>query len=406
MAGVGLGIYGTVDTPDQDGLLVLDGGLLHNDSWGQHAYLVASGTNVPTFRGNANLVATDIDAAARMGLADVTVVNGSGSVQAAVNFSLKDPGSGADQDGKIRLTELLDNLSNVDAFIRTSPDQIATGSLNLSLPIAATLPWTTVNASPGVTVNWPNVYSPISLATTYDPALSSLLDVRKLDTDDIYAALSKLTDYLSQMEGYAFLKEKLPILNRSLSDMLSVSNKYQEFLDQYKRSPGQSLADVEESLETALESSLGLPTSSGTDADSVELSFDGAATKRALKIELNLAAHFVEQLGVDLDLKRLNLKSVSSLVDINGSGKLDVSAHALLNLDIGIDLSNPTTPKPFLYNSTTTSLEATVNGANLSFSAAVGPIGISIGNGTDNNGSVSLGNGTGPANFRHRFEEL
>ena len=69
-------------------------------------------------------------------------------------------------------------------------------------------------------------------------------------------------------------------------------------------------------------------------------------------------------------------------MDIKGSAKLAVQAAATLNLDLGLDLSDPANPKPFLYDTTGMSVSAKASAANLSFTAAVGPLGLYITNGS------------------------
>ncbi len=65
---------------------------------------------------------------------------------------------------------------------------------------------------------------------------------------------------------------------------------------------------------------------------------------------------------------------------ISGSGNLSVSANALLDLDVGIDVdpTSATFGQPFLYDSTAIDASAYVSATNLTLGLSIGPIGIFV----------------------------
>src|SRR5207244_176318 len=74
-------------------------------------------------------------------------------------------------------------------------------------------------------------------------------------------------------------------------------------------------------------------------------------------------------------------------------------ADGVLNLHLGLDLSNPDKPVPVLYDTTGLTLGARVLGTNLGFTAAIGPLGLFVRNGTvtlDRDGNPAT---TEPAQF-------
>src|SRR5205807_8894231 len=92
------------------------------------------------------------------------------------------------------------------------------------------------------------------------------------------------------------------------------------------------------------------------------------------------------------DQARNLLSGVSNVVDVAGSAKVAVAASANLNLNLGIDLTDPLDPQPFVYDTTGMSLAARATGTNLNFTAAVGPLGVYIKNGSavlDGDGNVA-----------------
>ena len=116
-----------------------------------------------------------------------------------------------------------------------------------------------------------------------------------------------------------------------------------------------------------------------------------------MKIELDLGTKFIGSLSTDIQLKGANIPGGGDLVDAIGQGAIAASMHGNLTLDLGIDLTDAAAPRPFLYDSTSASIDASLSSSALNFSAALGPLGISIENGSvttfstpNNPGSATL----------------
>ena len=103
LAAIDLGLVG-LDV-DLDGILV--GQPLHGVTDGDRFAIDAANSSLG---GSISLIASDVDATARVGFVDVSIVNGHGSASASVNVSLTDPGIGA-SDGRITLDELFERAS-------------------------------------------------------------------------------------------------------------------------------------------------------------------------------------------------------------------------------------------------------------------------------------------------------
>jgi Ca2+-binding RTX toxin-like protein len=85
--------------------------------------------------------------------------------------------------------------------------------------------------------------------------------------------------------------------------------------------------------------------------------------------------------NVDTSLPfNLVLQGLPNLLGASGSGDLTVNAAATLDLDLGLDPSNP--GQPFLVDSSAVTLEASVLGAPLNFDASLGLLTLSIQDGT------------------------
>jgi Ca2+-binding RTX toxin-like protein len=236
-----------------------------------------------------------------------------------------------------------------------------TGSINFVLPVKLTADFLTIPSDASIVLDWPDV------TKDFDPSknlkfngLESLTDLKDLDFNDIMAALRAVLGYLRQLQGFAVLDAEIPLLDRSLNDLLDYADGFAAKVEQLQQNEQGTLQE----LQTYIRSELGLP---------LTLSLDTAdATKKALKIELD------QSVGYDGGPLNLNLElpePAKSFVGADLDAELDVTANAGLGLDLGIDLN---TLAPFLYGSSNVTLGARV-AADLDFSATLlGLIGVFV----------------------------
>ena len=141
----------------------------------------------------------------------------------------------------------------------------------------------------------------------------------------------------------------------------------------------------------------------------------GSVQQTALKMELVYHVSSASSLPFDFNLGDLVallpsgspaqtlLAGVASLLKVQGSGDLTVTASADLRLVFGLDVSSPCRWQPFFYDSdydgpstgTGITLAAAVRGTNLNFTAGVGALNISVKNGTATFDSDGLANSAG-----------
>ena len=389
LAGIGLGIVATIDKPNAMGEFVLDGSPLHGDTLSNHAFLVASGANVPKISGTINLVATDIDASAKLNLVPVTLGNGatitpagSGTSHQTFSTTFKDPNN----DGRLTFAELRNGLANVNTIANPS---VIGGTSNFSLPASGVLPWGTVASNPGVTITWTDLANPNTISIDYGPQLAQLRDFGAIDKNAITALLDQVAMYLAQIEAVSFLRDNIPLLDKNLGSLVNAAEKFRNAMNDFGDDVIDSLVSLEERLETAVEKALGIPVTPG-DGSTVELMPDNTPGSRALRVEIDYNPTYTKQHKLNLDLDSLGVPAIGNLVDARGTAMFSVTAGANVNLDVGLDLTNPTNPRPFLYNTTTAALGAKIYGSGIHFKAALGPLGIAIGNDGNNNGFLVL----------------
>jgi hypothetical protein len=402
-----LGPLGGVTTTSQ---LTLDAGLAADFTFGIN---LSPGPLSPqgrffiqgaTLKGDLSLSAADIDAAARFGFVNVATSDGHGDIDGSVALSLKNPTTAGT---RVTMSELADAAANnALGLLQGGAPQVA-GSASLELDkIAITpgLPGLTPPADSHVSVTVADLRNPTN-AVVEVVGFDGLRNLKDLDFNDITAALDALVAYLSKLEQFGFLDRKLPLVDRSVGDMLHWAQTFTEKLNELKSNPAETLQSVEQAIEQRF----------GIDPGLVTLSMDG----KALKTHLAFKPRFAQDLPFNFDLASIpGLPSeLAGVVNLSGSGLVHVDAGMNLNLDLGIDLTDPAAPAPFIYDSTGTTVDARLNAQGLDFGLAIVGLGAK-----SNNGSVNLhkmGSPNAPATFtasllhdpadtdgRHYFSEL
>ena len=161
-----------------------------------------------------------------------------------------------------------------------------------------------------------------------------------------------------------------------------------------------------------------------------EGSGDGLVSRTAIKIHIGFTVGYGETLPLQVNLRDLVtriagdntaaiefLQQATSFINVGGEGVLEVGARAHVTLDLGLDLTDPCTVNPFLYDSTGLTVEAEILGSNLSFEASLGAVvGIFVKDGqvtfdadgdpkTEEPASITLGLKDNNGDFRHYFSE-
>ncbi len=348
---VGLGLIGSETNGDSTIL----GTPLHGDLLANHLFV----RNVSA-HGAVDFNTMGIAASATLGLVGISVSGGRATAHVEATVKLIDPGTVA-SDGRISASELF-------SAITTSPDIQSLGNASLVLPAiltSAALSDAIPQAATTLTVSWPDITDPNGLQLSFDSGI--LAEFQQLSPSDVVTALNDVVDYLHSLEASAHeLNDNLPLLNKSISDLLSLSADLGQALNSFAPDPQATLDAVTAKLDELL-------------GGAVKVSFDGTA----LKLHIAFAPSPVsQQMGVNLDIAKLlslsngsaasTLHNVTSLIDTTGQANFSVQTGGTLNLDLGLDLSNPSDPRPFLYNSTQLAIQARAAAAGVNFKAALG----------------------------------
>ena len=327
------------------------------------------------------------------------------------------------------------------------------------------------------------------LFLTY-PDLGHLQNFQDFNFAQFINALRALADNLSELSGFGFLDQKIPVIDASVNDLLDYASKFAELVEEAANQPASSLQAAIDELENQIEALFNLDPSilsisidtngilpdqltlSGGDASNpatttlnpdgddngivIQSSGDGAENNginirllgdssvsgddakvewdevqrvltlgirggettaqtlvdainglagtpfaaslvggdsgegtlrtTALKFGLDFTAAYGDLLPLQLDLNALVnqlagdsgaadfLDAVTTLIQVEGSGVLEVSASASLILDFGIDVTNPTNPEVFFYDTTGISLLAKVLGRDIEIETSLGSV--------------------------------
>jgi len=367
---------------DDDGLIV--GTPLHGDTLLERFFL--RDTSVEA---GVEFTADDVSASARFGFLELALGGeddpGSVSLDLGVAFGLNDAARGSDA---LYLSELYEAFSENDlASVVNTP--AFTGTAMAVLPVSGVL-----GDAVGALAGDPRVEIEFDLADIGSPGeisapdvslegFDELLDFRDLSIDDVLGALTGAVDFLTTFETFDFLDTDLPLIDRSVADLLDLATQFNEFVAGFTSTDDDAatptlLTNLEARLDDALASI------TFTDADAtIEIDRSGAAA--ALKLGITFSDRFEETLPLDFDVVELlgdviSLpEQVGSLVSASAGGELFVSAGYEFTLDLGIDLGDLT---PFLYGSTGFSADLLVGADDINVEVGIGPLQANIVGGT------------------------
>ncbi|MGI0486044.1 DUF4347 domain-containing protein [Pantanalinema rosaneae CENA516] len=352
-----------------------------------------------SFSGNSTLNLTRFDAnqpyaSANYGFLDLDI-SGSGNITATTSLTLKDPTTGG---SRVTLQTLINRLvkngagqdNAVDIVTNATP---TSGTVNLNLLATPKAGINGVAASP-LTLNLPNW---VGVARPYAVnGLSGYDPFKNIDFNRSIAGLkTTVSDYINQLATLTgVLNQRLPLLNQSVLDLLDLGDRLTSFVNQLEVTPVKSV----QALNTLLQQTLGLP------SNATLFTLDTVTGTPALRLDLPFQQMFSTAYGLDLDLLKLAqldgspLGSLTNLIGVSSTGNLNLGMNALLNLALGMDLTQPLGTPPtadtfFLYvgsGGTELTINAGAAASDLDFTAQIGPLAIGIVDGT----AALLGNFT------------
>ncbi|HEY6563444.1 MAG TPA: hypothetical protein VIY86_03060, partial [Pirellulaceae bacterium] len=171
--------------------------------------------------------------------------------------------------------------------------------------------------------------------------LAGLNKIKDMDFDDVLAALEALANSLVDMAQSKLMGVEIPGIGLSVGELLGFAQDFKDLLVEMKKPENRAAAleDLEDQLRAKLSEVL-----SGI-TPTLDLSFETDA--------LMFQFGFTRQVATDLDLN-LNLGELGilpndlSLLEIDSDATIPFAGGLTFTLEIGIDLTVPTAPKPFI----------------------------------------------------------
>lgn len=250
------------------------------------------------------------------------------------------------------------------------------------------------NTLAGVTVE-----TPAAPALTVNAGnLGNLDNFSDLSFDDLLGSLNQLLNFLQDFETSDIMGYELPVINRSVNDLVDYADDLQAAINSIKDNPASTLQDIEAKINQAF--------GAGPSDDFVTLNLI-TGTPNILKFTLNLDTGFNESVNVEipsllqLDLSDLGLP-VDADVGLSGSANLVASGNLDLTLAFGVSLIDNASlealgaagydPDLYIFEDTGLSAGLTLAGTDLSFRASLGPLGLFVEDGEVSlSGTIGLG---------------
>ncbi|MHB8740304.1 MAG: carboxypeptidase regulatory-like domain-containing protein, partial [Coriobacteriia bacterium] len=343
-------------------------------SWKRITLSAAIGT--PGAFGGTAILKKGIEATAQFGFVSVTLKSPAGAESdgftVGLGVDLKDPNN---TDGKNRIT-----LADIRSALGT-PGSVLTDLTFNGIDALHDRIRLAVEVSPSFgdfALVPPGAQISIAIARdatsatgfTVIPDLSGLGDLSQFSNLDvnfssILAALQALSGFLGEFETFEFLSSDIPLIGKSVNDLLGFASKFAQALEDAQANPAGSL----QALEGMLTDALGLPVGH----DVVDFSLVDTGTSKILRMDLFITRTI--STSASLNLPGIDAGSLG-LLTLSGAAGLSLEAELVGRLAFGIDLSAPT--DIYLFDDTILEAWVRATGTNLSFSAALGPISLGV----------------------------
>lgn len=309
----------------------------------------------------AALEALDVDATADFGYVQVSIVDGTASVDFTASLDVQDPGTQT-IGGRVYLDELFSAVATDISQVIDGPN--FTGSLDALLPIEGQILAIPITGDPDVTIEWNDFFTgqPTIEFNNFD----DLLNFENVTDQQIVDSLAQLGIFLADMQSFSLYDQVIPGLNKTVGEVFDYASEFLTLIGNFSADPNGTLNELEGKLETALN----LP-------DSL-LDISSAENGDVIRFDVTLADSISTDVPINFDLG----PQLNNIIDLMGSAELHASAGVAFELDFGIDISDVENPRAFLYETTGLELTALALGTDIDFTAAWNTFGLFIKDGT------------------------
>lgn len=291
-----------------------------------------------------------LNGSARLGVVELGLVDGSGTIDLAASLHINNPGAGLPVD--------------------VSADVSGSASVNLPIRLAADIAGVELPVESAVTVIT-DITDVSKLSVGISPPLDILDSLESLTVQHLVDGLLKIVDFLREVQSGPVFQTEIPVLGRSLSELIDAGEQLEAVRQELVNDPPATLNEAIARIGNLLGSA-------------TTVRFEG----RALEIDLESGFGREHDLNLSFDLDDFSAGSLEEFIDVSASTPLHVSAEGHARLGLVIDLSDSSAPAFYIKDTSNLMLGVMVN-ANIDLDAAIGPLGVFV-----RGGSVRLDHGT------------
>ncbi len=311
-----------------------------------------------SFGAKATGTINNVGGSARLGVFDLKLANGVASMDLGVSLRAATNGP---------LSSLV-----------ITPQVTGSARLALGLQLDASAAGVTLAALPANTqlvIEATNLTDPTALTAKITPELQSETLIQSLEAvamSQVLEGIQKIIGFLTDAQSRGVFQQKIPVLNRTLSDLLNSGEKLDALQRDLQANPPKTISQLITRVNSALQSAATLRFANRV----LELDLGYGFSKSA---QLNLGFDLDDQLGAGI---------IEEFIDVNGAAPVEVKLDGTAQLGLVVDFSNAS-PVFSLKDTSKVSIKPLVNASGINFEAAIGPLGVFI-----RNGQVRLDNGT------------
>ena len=336
-------------------------------------------------------------AAANVGFVGIT---GGLSAGGDIDFDYA-PAGGA----RLGLLDLFSTLTNNPGSLGTPTltgssrfhiDQIAVKAAGIDLGLPTSIP----AGQHQISVTIPSYTNVLPQLNLDQSLLGGLNQLRNMDFDDVLVALQALAERLVDMAKDEVMGVEIPGTGMSAGDLLGFAEDFLELVEEMKKPENRAAAL--ENLKAKLQAGLNqvLP--------GVTPTLNMLFQNQSLLFQIDFIKNVTKSIDLNLDLGGLGaipgLPADGSLLEVSANETLPVSGGLAFHLEVGLDLTDPFVPKPFIGRSSTFGVTAAIASPPLNLDiTALGIVPLFVRGGAITLDQDGAGSGTGPAAFTIDF---
>ncbi|NBB77971.1 MAG: LEPR-XLL domain-containing protein, partial [Verrucomicrobia bacterium] len=342
-----------------------------------------------------------ISAGATLGFVGVTVGNGEIDFDASVQADLVNGES-------LVIADVISALIDGDAASALNPDiqYSSSGFLDLSdIEVGGDLlDGPAATASIRIEVDGSAFFGDGGgdpFTVTFDGDFGEVFDFESLSFADVLAAIIDVGNELQDSASESFLSTTIPFLDVSVNELFDMAEPVLDLIERIADSETRSLQQLDlfirEFLITQYDTFRPEFEANGLSLPAIPDQLVSTVDDVIL-LDLSLVAGITEDLSFALDAGDA-IPGLDRLLDLRGQTDLQLGVTSLINLKLGIDVSDPLDPQFHLYDGSGIEGGVFLEADNIEFDGAIGPIGVFV-----RDGSLSIGDAENPAGINFSLD--